>query len=73
MKQFWLLLKKPVVSNELSLLLKGCDIFSIFTVVNFKSKVLIELEPVKHFHLRLGESGVDKALGLQKLTTLFLS
>ena len=39
--------------------------FSIFTAVNLKSKVLIELEPVKRFHLKSGESGVDKALRLQ--------
>ena len=39
--------------------------FSIFTVVNVESGVLIELESVKRNYLKLGRSGVDKALRLR--------
>ena len=40
--------------------------------MNVESKVLINLESVKHNYLKLRESGLDEALRLPELTTLFL-
>jgi len=57
--------------KDLWLLLKARNIFSIFPAVNVERKVLIELESVERDHLKLGKSGVDKALRLWWLTTLF--
>ena len=63
LKQFSLLLKESVV-------LKSCDIFSIFVAVNVESEVLINLESVESDYLKLGKSGVDKALRLVGGNTL---
>jgi len=45
-KELSLLLKESMVVTELSLLLKACDIFLIFSTVNVESKVLIDSESV---------------------------
>ena len=62
LKQLSFLLKESVVLKELSLLLEARDIFSISTAVDIESKVSINLE---YNHLKLGRSGVDKALRRQ--------